>query len=51
MALAELDRRRQHLDRIDLAELAQVADMVPGDPEGERRCALRARSETEMASR
>src|SRR5450631_2861746 len=47
MALADLDRRRQHLDGIDLAELAQVADMVPGDAKVDLRCALRAGPEAQ----
>ena len=35
MALADLDRSRADLDRIDDAELAQVADMVVGGRHGE----------------
>ena len=48
VARADLDRRRQNLDGIDLAELAQVADMVPGDSRREPRGALRARPEAQL---
>src|SRR5260370_32043212 len=47
MVLADFDRRRKHLDGIDLAELAQVADMVPGDAKVEPGSALRARPEAQ----
>src|SRR5258708_37748806 len=47
MALVDLDRRRKYLDGIDHAELAQVADTVPGDAKVDSRCTLRAGPEAQ----
>ena len=48
VTIADLDRRRVDLDRVDHTELLEVADMVVRGGHAQSRCPLRAWSEPEL---